>query len=387
LEHFFRREFEEAARHFHHAAELDTTYVQPLVWEATADIFLSEWGDAARAAGAAERHRERLLPSERAWLDYTQGILNGDFAAASQAVRRANTIAPTPLWTYMQGVLAVFTNQPGQVPELWERLDPEGEIFTGWWQYWEWPTEAYHLLGQHRRELETARRARRQYPEFLTTLSFETIALAALGRVEEVNARIDECLALPPQQRRRPAFLMLRASEELRAHGHPESADEVVQRAIRWYRTLGPEEAELEINRFDYARALYMAGDYDEAEAIFESLSGDWARTVGYKVSTPHHVSVVGAVGVVAAARGDREEAMRISQQLEDLERHPISRRPVPAWQAAIAAQLGEKERAVNLLGQALSHGLLHGPQIHSDFDFAPLQDYPPFRTLVRPKG
>ncbi len=54
---------------------------------------------------------------------------------------------------------------------------------------------------------------------------------------------------------------------------------------------------------------------------------------------------------------------------------------------AAIAAQLGEKERAVNLLGQALSHGLLHGPQIDSDYDFAPLRNDPPFQNLIEPKG
>ena len=56
-------------------------------------------------------------------------------------------------------------------------------------------------------------------------------------------------------------------------------------------------------------------------------------------------------------------------------------------WRALIAASLGERERAVNLLRDAFGRGADYGIWLHRDPDLASLRDYPPFQELLRPKG
>src|SRR2546426_4984052 len=79
-----------------------------------------------------------------------------------------------------------------------ERLHPDSGALSGRAGYYNWLTNAYHLLGEHDRELEAAHRARRRFPRNLATLRMEFLALAALGRGREVSQRFDEISALPP---------------------------------------------------------------------------------------------------------------------------------------------------------------------------------------------
>ena len=55
-------------------------------------------------------------------------------------------------------------------------------------------------------------------------------------------------------------------------------------------------------------------------------------------------------------------------------------------WQACIAAQLGEKDRAVSLLAQAFGQGFPFSHYLHRDLDLEPLRGYPPYEALVKTK-
>jgi len=48
---------------------------------------------------------------------------------------------------------------------------------------------------------------------------------------------------------------------------------------------------------------------------------------------------------------------------------------------------LGRREGAVSLLREALQHGLVYGPELHTVIDFESLGDHPPYVDLLRPKG
>ena len=57
-------------------------------------------------------------------------------------------------------------------------------------------------------------------------------------------------------------------------------------------------------------------------------------------------------------------------------------------WRARMAALLGERERAVNILrNHYKGDGGGYNIGQHREFDFESLRDYPPFQELVRPKG
>jgi hypothetical protein len=98
----------------------------------------------------------------------------------------------------------------------------------------------------------------------------------------------------------------------------------------------------------------------------------------------PSDHQLAGWLGVVA--RGDREKAMRISADLPAGD-SPRAQGWRIYWQAAIAAHLGEKDRAVELLAEAFSKGYPYGVFLHTSMEFEPLWDYPLFQELIEPKG
>jgi hypothetical protein len=82
---------------------------------------------------------------------------------------------------------------------------------------------------------------------------------------------------------------------------------------------------------------------------------------------------------------GEREVALRISEELSKIERSYIYGNHT-YWRACIASVLGEKELAVRLLRESLNQGQTYS-RLYSDIDLEPLYDYPPFKELIKPKG
>jgi hypothetical protein len=89
--------------------------------------------------------------------------------------------------------------------------------------------------------------------------------------------------------------------------------------------------------------------------------------------------------GSLAARRGDKEETLRISKQLEDMKKPYLFGKDAYN-RACIASLLGEKEIAVRLLQEAISQGY-YFDNLYIHVDLEPLRDYPPFKELMKPKG
>jgi len=149
-----------------------------------------------------------------------------------------------------------------------------------------------------------------------------------------------------------------------------------VNRAIDWYRNRPPGEAARENNRFNLARALYLAEQWGEAGTIFEELAKEYPDEIRYK----------GYLGALAARRGDREQALMISTEVASIDR-PYLFGENTYWRASIAALLGESEQAVELLREAFAQGRAYVVGLHRDINLESLRDFAPFQELLRPKG
>ena len=215
--------------------------------------------------------------------------------------------------------------------------------------YWSSLTDARHLLADHARELVDARRGLEPFPTAATLLN-EARALAALGQVDEVSAR-SQSADLPTHPTTTPGDVMEVAALELRAHGHVEAGEAAVERALRWYRGRPAGERRTEGQRFALARNLYLAERWADASAAFERLAAD---------SGPPRV--LGYLGVLAARRGERAQAERISDSLAAFQVPYIRGAHTPGC-ARIAAVLGQRERAVALLGDTFRQGQVYGPR------------------------
>jgi tetratricopeptide (TPR) repeat protein len=122
--------------------------------------------------------------------------------------------------------------------------------------------------------------------------------------------------------------------------------------------------------------ALYVSEQWEEAGALIEKLRSE----------KPDDIDYLGYGGALAARRGDKEEALRISEELKRIDR-PYTFGAQTYWRARIAALLGMKEEAVELLRQSFAQGNYYSVFIIQEADLDPLRDFAPFRELMKPKG
>ena len=152
----------------------------------------------------------------------------------------------------------------------------------------------------------------------------------------------------------------------------------MAERAVAWRREAleGKTVADDWSGHFHMADDLCAAERWHEARGLLRELASE----------RPEDLQVGGYLGVIAARLGDHDEALATLEGLRQLD-HPYLFGNNTYSAACIAAQLGERERAVELIRQALSQGFWIGMQLHTDRDLEPLYGYPPFEELRRPKG
>lgn len=398
LEPFQRQRYREALPHFETAARLDTTFMLPRFWAAFAHGNL---GERARRDSVIQKvavRRDRLSPLDQHSLDYFLASSRGDGAAALEATRKAARLSPGSNWSFLAGRIALEQNRPREALHYLQQIDPEHGWARGWKGYWQAITEAHHVLGQHEAELVAARRAVRLDPGSLAHRAYETRALLALARVEEAKTHLENALALPAELVP-PIELWNVIAAELQAHGHSVQAREMFGRAVEWGRspdaeawiraqpTTDDQQRTTQFIADRVGQALYASGRLDEARAHFKAAKANHPKG-GYDYDL--------YLGLIAARQGDRVEAERVIQLLEQREMavRRMSGAIKPRWNpsmhpARIAALLGDHERAMAYLRAWMmqDQGRMNAIAIHTYDEFEVLRSYAPFQALIRPKG
>ncbi len=244
-------------------------------------------------------------------------------------------------------------------------------------------TDAHNILGEHEQALAEARRGRALYPDVARVIALEAEALAALGRLDELAAVIDWSLG---QQLRLgdASVVMASAMLQLRIHGHPDEARGLAQRGVAWIRDLPDPDDPRKQGRI-FLLLLRHAGELDAAARIL-------AQTAADNAGNREEIWALGRLGVVFAAQDDRVRALEIADKLKQL-RRPYLFGEDTWYRARIAAQLGNKEQAVDLLRRALGEGLRimtmssNQNSFETDSAFDSLRGYPPFEELMKPRG
>jgi serine/threonine-protein kinase len=393
IEHFYRNEFQESIPELTAAVNLDSTFVPPVLFLAISHMVLGRHGTADSLLQAASRSRERLAPSDRHLIDVWMAENRGDWVGAFRNARdvmrtaRGSTVA-----SYMPMAWnAVRTNRPRDALAALAQLDPERGPVREYAPYWEVLTQAHHLLGDYEPERVAAARGRTLHPDHVPIVYAEARALVALGRVREAERRLDQLSDLPPDPLHTAPEVIWAFGRECRAHGQEVVAQAAFARALRWYEARPVAEQKSAALRGRWAEVHYAAGEWDEARRLFEQLS---AERVGepnplgdngtYGLSALGELDYRGYLGALAARRGDRAGALAADRALAAwpgqylLGRHTY-------WRARIAALLGDGERAVTLLRDALQEGRTYHV-LHAEGDLASLRDLRAFKELVRPK-
>jgi tetratricopeptide (TPR) repeat protein len=368
----FGIDYERAFDHYRRAIEIDPQFTIPKLRMATGYGNLGQWAKADSIFQSIDRRTHRLSPFGRYYLDWFAFYLEGRHEEAFAVLLHIENIAPLDFVTnYLVGLYALYLNRPRKTVETFAKLDFQiqwADFSSTSWRFGVL-SGAYHLLQNHQMELEVAREGQTYFPSDLDLRANEVCALAALGKVEELYKVVKESKGIE-QTRGSVGAVMFNASLELRAHGNRTEALRIADQAIHWY-----EEHESG-NKTARARAHYYAERWDESFTLYRELAAE----------VPEDVRIKGALGVLAARRGDQEEARRISRELEKTNRKYLFGRHTYN-RACIHALLGEFAVAVKLIEESFEQGYPFGIYLHRDIDLEAMRDYPPFQDLLKPKG
>ncbi len=341
-----------------------------------AGIMLTNLGqsdDAARMVAPLRADRSRLGPLETATLDMLEGLLQGNFAAVYDASVRQARIAPGSIGHYMVAESARRLGRAEEALQVLSALDPDRGELRGWRAYWRERTYALHQLGRFAEEAEAAWEAVRRYPDDLAQRFSLLRALASAGDTAALRSALGAFDAASGAAGSRAEA---RVTAVVYLHRYqPALTPWAAAMARTWFEALEPEKRASDAVRFHEARLRLLAGELAEALELF--------RTFVSEPGLP--ASAIGRLGIASAMASDTAAA---SRWMERLAAQAAALSPAQRgaswgehayWRAAIAAQLGDREAALELFRQARREGLSIDPRVLAEPAFDALRDWPPF--------
>ena len=372
--------------HLERAVELDPNFTSAHFRLSAAYRNGGHLADGAEVLTRLEERRSTLTEFERLWLDFFWTRTENRRRDGLALLRRIEDIVhEDPVTQHLIGYHAFALNRPRETiaatsvvigskgfKSLMRNPLLTGSFLRG--------ATSHHILGNHSEELRTARSGLEIFPTNHDLLVAEARALIALGDTtgfEEVVTKV-----LSTHTDLTPADLLIEAAATARAHGRPDQARDLARRAL----TVLDDRAdpnEVFTQGWLRAQALVLADELDQAQEVLEIL-----RSVTEGATDSQSLGVEGWLGALAARRGDLETAHAVDSSLAGIDGR--SRRGRPAhYRAAIAAWLGHRDQAMDLLSQSLSEGWGSFYLFHDGHRvlFEPLEGMDAYEALLHPEG
>jgi len=377
LQLFMQGDVREALRLYRRALDADSAWPMPRIAAAIMHTNLGENDSADSLVARLRADRARLGPLEHATLDMLDGLLSGNFAAVYDASVRQARIAPGSIGHYMVAETARRLGRPLEALSVLGELDPDRGELRGWRPFWREQTFALHQLGRFSDEAEAAREAIRRYPDDLAVHAHLVRATAAGGDTVGLARALDALDAIS-------SSIVARAEARANALTYamryqPTLGATLGARVVAWFAARPPDQRASPMVGLQEARILLVLNRAEEARPLLESSITELSV----------QPFVIGRQGIAAAATGDTAGARRAMDALaaQASALSPVQRGAswgeFPYWRAAIAAQLGEREEALELFRQARRAGLSIDPRVLAEPAFAGLREWAPFRSAL----
>jgi tetratricopeptide (TPR) repeat protein len=366
--------YEEALTVHQRMHALDTTWISYKVQQAAALYNLGRYAEADSLVSYLDERRDRLTRGEQASLDWTTAWIIGDLELEYRAVTESVEINPFGA-AYDAAVTCSRSNRLEEALEHLARRDTTTTFGRNWTAWYSVHFDVLARLGRLEEALEVVKRSRpvrrASRPNTTTDLNQEAMLLAAMGRRGDMDALLAEARTHPataggwtPAEPLRVATMVAAATGQMDDANH--------------YAELALEEAGRATGdtRYIRARVLAYVGRWEEAEPLMRELLEE-------APNSPNHL---GYLGWILASAGKKADAVAMRDRVGALELQFFQQGGIPYWQAAISTALGEHDRAISELQEAVTSGHVFGRWTIWYPWFRPLHDDPRYQTIVAPK-
>jgi tetratricopeptide (TPR) repeat protein len=314
--------------------------------------------------------RDELTPFDALQFDWLEAVVLGDRAGALRAARTAHALHPhSGVGGFQLGRELGLSGYYEEAVEVFRRLDPDRGWLSRWVHYWTNLTGAYHVLGRHEEELETADEGYRRHPE-PALLAARVRALSALGRIDELYDALRQATTSEAH---------VVAARTLQIHDRDSLAVAVAESRLRMLAIAalppGASSAEHTARRNQQARLLILEGRLGEARSVLHELLRE----------DPMDRDLLGWAGFVEARLGLAHEARSRIAALEVVGREPFHLGGPTVARAAIHAELGDDPALVRLLLEQAHQEGWRLSFFHFTILFGSVRDHPEVRDFFAP--
>ena len=386
LQFFSRRDYDGAAIQFRRAYEIDPSFAAASIWASIMYTYDDKLDLARTLLDSLRPRRGRLTRLDQYALDAMSASSSGWIDSSIVAAKAAAAVAPRSQWVWFAAIWSVAANRPREAIPLFERIDPNRGWAKGWPDYWVQLSGAKHLVGDFRGERETIERGLQAAPSDKTLRLRLERNLAAQGRIQEVEARVNELLSSSD----RTAVLQLATLLlELREHGHAADAERLFTRAVPYYKSKWSSTL---AGRLGFANMLFDARRWREARIQYELTAPEARRQYEPQVRDSagryfgsYYVWILAHIGMCAAVLGDTTTAVAIADTLGRITGHEKPR--AIFYEATVLASLRRNAEAVVLLRRSYAMGFWKLSVLgHSSrYMFPNLWGYRPFEEFFKP--
>jgi tRNA A-37 threonylcarbamoyl transferase component Bud32/TolB-like protein len=372
---FLTGRYAEALPLFRQAFARDTTWLSIVGWIGVSHHNLGRWEEADSVNAFLEARRERLFPADALGLDMRRSWRR----SPEEEVRATQALfASDPVWAYNAMLSLVEARRPVEALEHFALRDT-ATVFGREWRPWDnVASQAYHMMGRFEEELALVRAARAGEPRNYGHWAREVSALAALGRIDEIERVITESHGLETQGA--PVRLMDVAAVELSLHGWEEGARAYAERAVvgveQWPQALRATTTARNIQ----THTLRILGRHQEVVRIYDERSRAWGEAgLGWRILGMRDRILMGdTAGALALVDSARTQPFTVFGETWNNKGAPFY------YGAHILSLLGRGDEAVALLRETMNNGWRLGADEPLQWYWAPIKDHPGFQELVR---
>lgn len=335
--------------------------------------------EARAVLDAVEPRSSGYTFAERCYLRYFRAMAENRPAEAIKALLDARaTCGDFEALHYDLGRLYMRLRKQGSaLRELRPIMDASTQ-WGGWFAGWiAIPMgRVLHEQGEFTEELHLARKGMAVVPDNTLFRQREIAALAAMGRVVEVEQAVQAGYLFKPSRGLVGSrALEAVAASEFHAHGQEEEGRRWAARFLARHPLSAGPPTEPRLLWGDTILMLRLLGRQREALALVDArLARD-----------PNDPDPLSDRGLLLGELGAVAEARRVEARLAALPSPPGVTPGHPFERACVLAALGEKARMVEQLRQAMVEGTNLTLLLTHDEAFRKFRGYPPFEDLIKP--